>query len=98
MELPGALLSPSSKNKKVHPEKIPYISGNGNFLYFLKKSFSYISGSGNPPKKFLILSGNGNPKKRLMFQEVIFHAQKIKGTHSEKMSYISGDVTFKPQA
>ena len=26
-----------------NPEKIPYISGNGTLLYFLKKSFSYIS-------------------------------------------------------
>ena len=29
-----------------------------NFLYFLKKSFSYISGNGNP-KFFFYISGNG---------------------------------------
>ena len=37
MKLPGALLSPSSKNKKIRPENF--------FLYFLKKNFSYISGN-----------------------------------------------------
>ena len=45
MQLRGALLSSSLKNKKkIHPEKIPYISGYGNFLYFLKrKLFLYFA-------------------------------------------------------
>ena len=30
--------------RKRKPRKIPYISGNGTFLYFLKTNFSYISG------------------------------------------------------
>ena len=47
-----------------------------NFLYFLKKIFSYISGNGNS-EKFLIfqetelsyISGNGSPRKLLIFQK-----------------------------
>ena len=39
MELSNALLSPSSKNKKNKK------SSKINFWYFLKKTFSYISGN-----------------------------------------------------
>ena len=49
--------SPPKNKKKIHPEK--------NFLYFLKKSFYYISENGNPEKKFSI-SGNGAFKARKM--------------------------------
>ena len=42
------------KINKIHPEKISFISGNGNSenisYIFLKESFSNISGNGNPPK------------------------------------------------
>ena len=56
-------------------------------------------------KKFLIfremelfyILGNGNPKKLPIFQEVTFWARKVKRTHSEKMSYISGNGTFQSQ-
>ena len=36
-------------------------------------------------------------KKILIFQEKTFRAQKIKKTHSEKISYFSGNGTFLPQ-
>ena len=55
------LSSPSSKNKKVHPEK--------NFLYFQKRkprNFFYIF----PKESFSYISGNRNPKNLLVFQEV----------------------------
>ena len=38
------------------------------------------------------------PKNLLIFQELTFRARKMKNTHSEKMSYISGNETFWPQA
>ena len=58
------LLSPSSKNKKIHPEKISYI--------FSKESFSYTLGNGIPEKipyisengtflYFFYISGNNFP-------------------------------------
>ena len=43
-----------------------------NFRIFLKESFSYISGNGNP-EKILYITGNGNPNK-LIFQAVTFYA------------------------
>ena len=36
------------------------------------------------------ISGKGNPKNLLIFQEVTFLARKMKKTHFEKTSYISG--------
>ena len=79
MQLPGALLSPSSKNKKILRK----------FLVFQEMEISYIFleelflcfGKWKHRKKFLIfqgtelsyISGIGNPKNR---------ARKIKRTHS----------------
>ena len=46
-------------------------------------------------KKLLLYFGKWNfLKKLLIFQEGTFQAHKIKKTHSEKMSYISGIGTF----
>ena len=58
------------------------------FLYFRKRK---------PRKKFVIfqktelfyISGNKNIKKVLIFQEITLRAQKVKRTHSYKVSYIS---------
>ena len=64
------LFSPSSKNKKNYSEKISYI--------FLKESWCYFSGNGNPEKNYYIflkescsyISGNGNSEKKFhIFQE-----------------------------
>ena len=59
MQLPGALLFPRLFNKKIHPEKIPYISGNENFLYFFKRKIFLIFQETETPKKILYVSGNG---------------------------------------
>ena len=52
---------------KICPEKISYNSGNGNpeqnFLYFLKKSFSHISGKWNPEKTSHISRSNYESSK-----------------------------------
>ena len=40
------------------------------------------------------ISGKGNPKNLLIFQEVTFLARKMKKTHFEKTSYISGKWNF----
>ena len=56
-----ALFNPSSKNKKIHPEKISYTSGKGNperLLIFSQK------------KAFLIFSETETLKKFFMFQEM----------------------------
>ena len=43
MELPGALLSSSSKNKKTHSEKISYIfSQKKLFLYFQSQPLKFF--------------------------------------------------------
>ena len=69
------IFNPSSKNKKIHPEKISHTSGNGNpeknlsyllkrklFLYFWKRK----------PQEIPYSSGNGNPKNLLILQEITF--------------------------
>ena len=61
----------SSKNKKIHLEKIAYISEKRNpekiSYIFLKESLSFILKNGNPKKLFILqetelscISGNGN--------------------------------------
>ena len=55
------------------------------FLYFLKKSFSYITGNGTSFKKTSYISVSNFP------------TSKNKKTHSEKMYYISGNGTFRLQ-
>ena len=76
-----------------------YSSNIKKFLiFFQKKGFSYISGNRNSKKipyilELCYISGNENPKT-LTFQEKTFQAQKTKRTYSEKMSYISGNITF----
>ena len=67
-----ALFSPSSKNIKTSH-------------IFSKQSFLYISGKGNPGKKFIIpqetdfsfISGNGNSRKSLLLQKTTFRALKM---------------------
>ena len=73
MDLPGALLSPSSKSEKKHYEKFSdifsekaFFSGNKTFLYFLKIVFLK-----SPETE---LSSLNNKKIR----EGTFRVQKIK--------------------
>ena len=95
----SGLFIPSSKNKKVHPKKISYLSGNGNpekiSYIFSKESRSYISEIENL-KKLVMFQETNALKKLLIFNEVTFRAQKMK--KSTLTSYISGNGTFKPQA
>ena len=95
----SGLFIPSSKNKKVHPKKISYLSGNGNpektSYIFSKESRSYISEIENL-KKLVMFQETNALKKLLIFNEVTFRAQKMK--NSTLTSYISGNGTFKPQA
>ena len=78
MELSNTLLSPSSKNKKIHSENISHILSKKAFVIFWETE---------TPKKFLFqkaklsyISGKGNPQKFLIFQEVTFRDRKIKKT------------------
>ena len=66
-----------------------------------KKAFLIFRETEAPEKNFLYFTGNGtllNFRKRLkklaVFQEVTLRAQKIKETHSERISYILGNGTF----
>ena len=80
MELPGALLSPSSKKTRrpalktflifSQKKRFSYTLENRTFLYFLKKIFLIF------PE--MELSSLKNKK----FQEVTFRIQKVKRTHS----------------
>ena len=53
------------KNKKIHPKKIPYISGNGTFLILILKNFR----KRKTWKKFPYTSGNRNLKKASYISE-----------------------------
>ena len=72
------------------------------FLIFSQKKAFLLFKETETRKKFVIfremklsyITGNGNPKKHLIFQEVTFWARKVKNTHSEKTSYISGNGTL----
>ena len=78
-------LSSGLKNKKIYPEKILYISGNGNFLYFLKRKFFFYSRNGT----FLIFQEMESTKKFFIFQETeLFHISY--NGNLKKTSYISG--------
>ena len=74
-----AFFSPSSKNKKIHPENISHTSGNGNlektYHIFSKENFSYISGNGNP-KKFLIVQETETIKTFLYFRKQLSKTKK----------------------
>ena len=48
----------NSKKKKIHPDIFPYIQEIEISNIFFKKSFSYVSGNGNP-EKIPYISGNG---------------------------------------
>ena len=65
MQLPRALLSPSSKDRKTCSEKNSYIFPiKWNFLIYQEKEHSYISGKRNP-KKCLIFQGRTSELKKL---------------------------------
>ena len=79
--------------EKAHPEKISCIScisgkrtfeppGLKAFLYFLKKSY------------FIFWKMELSSLKFKKYQEGTFQTRKIKKTHSEKISYISGNGTL----
>ena len=61
-EMEPYTFQPSSKKKKIHPEKIPGTSGNKNpektCYIFSKESCPYISGN-RKPENILCISGNG---------------------------------------
>ena len=78
-------------------KKFLIFSGNGTFLYFLKRKTEEISGNGNPEKVSFIfskencsyISGNGSPKKFLILQQT--ELSYISGNgNPNKTSYISG--------
>ena len=85
------LSSPSSKNKKIHSEKVSNIPILKSFLYFLKrKLFLYFRQ--RKPRKILILSQKKafvifrekeTQKKYFIFQE------ELPNPHKQKISYIS---------
>ena len=69
------------------------------FLYFPQKRFSYISGNGTfkpPQKKFVTFPEM--ELSSLIFQEGSLQTRKIKRTHCEKISYISGNGTLHSEA
>ena len=78
MQLPGALFKPNLKKQKKSSENFD-ILGNRN-----PERIPYISGN----RIFLYLLSYTYDIY------ILYIAQKIKKTHSEKMSYISGNVTF----
>ena len=72
-QIPNALFSPSSKNKKIHPDKISYILGKWNFLtlknflHFLKRKLLLYFREWKPRKKFLYFGKQKPPIKTLYF-------------------------------
>ena len=64
-------LAQARKIKKIHPENIPYISGNGTFQLYIKKNyiFSYILGYGIFQAK-LEKRKKSTPRKLLIFREM----------------------------
>ena len=52
MQLTGAHFSPSSKNKKIHPEKISYTLILKKFLHFLKRKLFLYFREWKPRKNF----------------------------------------------
>ena len=65
------------------------------FLIFSEKKAFLIFQEKKTPKKIPYILGNRNPKKLLVFQEVIFGAQKMKKP-TLNFFYISGNGTFYP--
>ena len=64
-------LAQARKIKKIHPENIPYISGNGTSQLYIKKNFifSYIFGYGIFQPK-LEKRKKSTPRKLLIFREM----------------------------
>ena len=90
MQLPNALLNPSSKNKKIYSEKISYIfSKKKNFLHFMKCNFLALR-----LKNFFCFS-KVFPEKFLIFFPKNTCSEKMSYIFSKKsFSYISGNKTF----
>ena len=57
----------------------------------------YTSGNGKPQKSFYYFSKFETLKNLFIFQVVTFQALQMKRTHSEKVSYISGNGTSLPK-
>ena len=102
MELPGALFSPSWKNKQNPPRENFLCPNIKNFIYIFSAALIFQE-TEPPPKKilmlsqkkaFLILWETEAPPKIFMFRKryfLIFHEKELselekKTTHSEKMS------------
>ena len=80
-EMESCTFQPKLQNKKIHPKKISYISGNRNpekTSIFSKESFSCTSGNRNPEKKSSCFVKCKPQKKLLIFQQVGFRARKMK--------------------
>ena len=105
MELPSALLSPSSENKKKTAlKKFVMFSQKKLFLYFRKRNFLIFSKNLYFLYFFLIFSIFFLYFRRLNFPALRIKnfrkellSSKSKKTHSEKLSYISGSETLKPK-
>ena len=92
MELPSALLSPSSKKKKFTSKKVSYISEMGSSSSKIKKFFIFqeMELSGPNIKKFLIFS---QKKAFPIFRKMeLFYV--LGNGNPEEIPYISGNGTF----
>ena len=64
------------------------------FLTFSQKKDFLIFWKTENPKKLFIVQEVETLKKLFISQEVTFRSRNIRKTHSEKMSYISGNGSF----
>ena len=86
MELPGALFSSSSKNKKNLPKKISYTLGKCKFLTLILKKPLIFS----QKKAVLTFQETETPKKFLTFWETKT-LKKFLIFHMKELSFISGN-------
>ena len=96
MELLGALLGPSLKNKKNSPQKNSLYFKKGDFLALILKNFLHllIFQETKTLKKNPYISGNRNPKKLLIFLEIEFFnpsSKNINIIRPQKIRYILGN-------
>ena len=88
--------SPSSKNKKIHTEKMSYSLMLKISYIFSKESFSYISGNGNP-EKILCISGNGtifNFKKQKPLKNFLYFRKSFPSSNNEKNLFWKNVLSF----
>ena len=96
MELLSAFLNPSSKKfKKIHPEKISYISGNGTLWQQDQKIYYILS------KKLFLYFRKWSPHQKISYisekLNLLAPSSKNRKNPSKKVrifSYILGNETF----